>query len=252
VERVVAVVPIGTIAFTSRDWYSKVPDFYARVAQLISQPDQPTIARPALAKPAARILAAAGEVFLEKGFAQATTLQIAARARVSKRDLYRHFASKQGVLEALIATHSSAMAIQPDLGDPHDLDDLLASLAAFGPAFLTRYLDPRKIALYRMAIAEAPRSTDLGRTLETAGAGPVIASFQAFAAKAISRGILAADDAELVMSTYFDVLVGPWHLRLLTGTHPPPDRTAIELQGRRAVDVVRRLITAGRADADRP
>ncbi len=196
---------------------------------------------------AQRILVAAGEVFLTKGFDQATTLDIAARAHVSKRDLYRHFESKQGILEALIERHSRTMVALPDLGDPQDLEHLLKILDDFGQTFLPSYLDTRKIALYRIAIAEAPRSTRLGQALEAAGAQPVIGSSIAFMAKAVRRGIVAPEDAELAMSAYFDVLVGPWHTRLLTGTHPAPDAAAIDLQVARAVTVVRRIVLAGRS-----
>jgi len=188
-----------------------------------------------------RILWAAGAVFLEKGFDAATTLDIAARARVSKRDLYKQFASKQGILEALIAAHSNEMST-PELADPIDLKHLLDALRAFGPRFLASYLDPLKIALYRVAIAEAPTSSHLGEVIESAGAGPVIALFTEFMSKAVARGIVAATDAELVMAAYFNMLIGSWQLWLLTGTHAPPDAKTIQAQADKAVEVVRRII----------
>ena len=49
------------------------------------------------------ILIAAVGVLMEKGYARASTLEIATRARVSKRELYAEFGSKRGILEALIA-----------------------------------------------------------------------------------------------------------------------------------------------------
>jgi AcrR family transcriptional regulator len=192
-----------------------------------------------------RILFAAGEVFLEKGFEAATTLDVAKRARVSKRDLYKHFESKQGIIEALIAAHSTQLSIPPDLGDPRDLNHLLAILAAFGPVFLRSLLDPRKVALYRVAITEAPRSTKLGLALAEAGAGPVIASSTAFMTKAVMRGIVREADARFIMTSYFDVLIGPWQLRLLTGTHAFPDDATIRAQADAAVEAVRRMILAG-------
>jgi len=195
---------------------------------------------------AARILVAAGDVFLEKGYEAATTLDVAKRARVSKRDLYRLFESKQGIIEALIAAHSTELSIPPDFGDPRDLEHMLEILSAFGPVFLKSLLEPRKIALYRVAIAEAPRSSRLGQALQDAGAGPVIASSVAFMTRAVMRGIVREADARLIMTTFFDVLIGPWQLRLLTGTHAPPDDAAISAQAAAAVEVVRRIIAAGK------
>jgi AcrR family transcriptional regulator len=193
---------------------------------------------------AERILQAAGEIFIEKGFDAATTLDIASRARVSKRDLYRHFDSKQGILAALITSQSTQLALPSTLAEPRDLDHLLEILRAFGPVFLRSYLAPNKIALYRIAVTEAPRSSSLGKTIDAAGAGPVIASAFAFITKAVARGIVKPDDSQLVIQTFFDALRGPWLLRLLTGTHSPPGEAEIQVQTRDAVEVVRRLIIA--------
>ena len=46
----------------------------------------------------ARILEAAFSAFMERGFAATSTLEIATRARASKRELYAEFASKQDML----------------------------------------------------------------------------------------------------------------------------------------------------------
>lgn len=191
---------------------------------------------------AERILWAAGWVFSEKGYAAATTLDIAARARVSKRDVYRLFRSKQGILQALIAAHSSAMSAPVELADPVDLEHFLATLRTFGAGFLASYLDADKIALYRAAIAEAPTSAGIGKALAAAGADSVIASFTQFMTKAVMRGIVAAADAELVGAAYFNVLMGSWQLRLLTRTHAPPDAGTLQAQVDKAVEVVRRVI----------
>src|SRR5579872_5966383 len=48
------------------------------------------------------ILGAAFSVLMERGYAGASTLEIARRARVSKRELYAAFGSKEGILAALM------------------------------------------------------------------------------------------------------------------------------------------------------
>jgi AcrR family transcriptional regulator len=50
-----------------------------------------------------RILEAAFEAFMKSGYAAASTLEIASRARVSKRELYALVGNKQQMLIACIA-----------------------------------------------------------------------------------------------------------------------------------------------------
>src|SRR2546429_5911023 len=58
-----------------------------------------------------RILEAAFSTFMERGYAETSTLEIATRARVSKRELYALVGSKQGVLMAhRRARHTAAGA----------------------------------------------------------------------------------------------------------------------------------------------
>lgn len=190
----------------------------------------------------AAILDAAGCVFTEKGFAAATTLEIARLARVSKRDLYRLFDSKTGLAEALVAAHTESMTLDARFGDPVDRAGFLSSLAAFGRRFLTEFLDPRRVGLYRLAIAEAARSTDLAEALAAQGAGRVRQSSIEFVRRAVGRGIVADEDAALVMESYFDTLVGPTQIQLLLGVRSTPTAEEIAIRADRAVEVASRLM----------
>jgi AcrR family transcriptional regulator len=111
------------------------------------------------------ILDAARDVFTENGFATATTLEIASRAGVSKRDLYRMFQSKQGLLDGLIARFTRTAMLPPVFPPPADQSDFLETLRQFGRVFLRELLHPQRIALYRLAISESPKSTRLGEAL---------------------------------------------------------------------------------------
>src|ERR1700752_3653866 len=62
-----------------------------------------------------RILGAAFKAFTEDGYADTSTLDIATRAKVSKRDLYANFGSKQAVLVACIKSRADRMRLPPDL-----------------------------------------------------------------------------------------------------------------------------------------
>src|SRR3954454_23759371 len=118
------------------------------------------------------ILSAAVGVLMEKGYARASTLEIATRARVSKRELYAEFGSKRGILEALIDSASTEMQVPlvaAEIGDRHGL---AAALTAYGIAALATLSNPYVLAMYRLAIAEAPGNTELGEILDASGRAP--------------------------------------------------------------------------------
>src|SRR6201993_2752540 len=118
------------------------------------------------------ILVAAVAVLKEKGYARASTLEIATRARVSKRELYAEFGSKRGILEALIDGASAEMQVPltpAEIGDRHAL---AAALTAYGGAVLSTLSNPYVLAMYRLAIAEAPGNTELGEILDARGREP--------------------------------------------------------------------------------
>src|ERR1700676_5763804 len=80
--------------------------------------------------PRQRILDAAFSAFMERGFAATSTLEIATRARVSKRELYALVGSKQEMLAACIAERAKRLQLPADLPGPHDQETLSHILGA--------------------------------------------------------------------------------------------------------------------------
>src|SRR5258708_13688660 len=78
------------------------------------------------------ILGAAFDVLMEQGYAGASTLEIATRAKVSKRELYAEFGNKAGILEALIATTPARMQVPLALPEPTHRTALAAILPQYG------------------------------------------------------------------------------------------------------------------------
>jgi len=72
-----------------------------------------------------RILSAAFAAFTEHGYTQASTLEIATRAKVSKRELYALVGNKQQMLIACIAERSARrLNMPPELPVPRDRETL--------------------------------------------------------------------------------------------------------------------------------
>ena len=88
------------------------------------------------------IVAAAFAVLMEHGYAGASTLEIARRAKVSKRELYAEFGSKSGILEALIAATSAQMQVPLVGANVVDRDSLATALTAYGLAALPELTPP--------------------------------------------------------------------------------------------------------------
>src|SRR3984893_9475066 len=110
-----------------------------------------------------RILDAAFSAFMESGFAEASTLEIATRARVSKRELYALVGSKQKMLAACISERAKRLQLPADVPQPHDRETLSRVLVTFGTQPLREITDPTVVAVFRLAIAEAVRAPEVAQ-----------------------------------------------------------------------------------------
>src|SRR5437870_11503277 len=79
-----------------------------------------------------RILDAAFAAFMKSGYATTSTLEIATRARVSKRELYALVGNKQDMLIACISQRAKRLDVPADLPALHDRETLEQVLTSFG------------------------------------------------------------------------------------------------------------------------
>ena len=190
------------------------------------------------------IVAAAFAVLMERGYAGASTLEIARRAKVSKRELYAEFGSKSGILEALIAATSAQMQVPLVGANVVDRDSLATALTAYGLAALTELTTPPVVAINRLAAAEAGRSSDLGKILDQRGRETNRRALIALMAQAQAAGVLHAGDADLMAGQFFSLLMGDLQLRLMLGVAKRPAAREIRLRAERATQAVLALHAA--------
>jgi AcrR family transcriptional regulator len=189
----------------------------------------------ALRSPSARerILHAAMEAFIEHGYAETSTLSIARRAKVSKRELYVGFGSKQAILAAGIADRAQRMRLPDDLPAARSRRELESVLIRFGSVLLREVSARAVIAVYRLAIAEANRSPEVARTLDQAGRQSARSAARAILGDAQSAGLLGAGDVKVMAEQFFALLWGDLLLGALlrvTEVAPGPaltDRAAV-------------------------
>ena len=169
-----------------------------------------------------RILGAAFEAFTGEGYAETSTLDIARRAKVSKRDLYANFSSKQAVLVACIKRRAERMQLLPDLPAPRDRQMLAATLTAFATNFVRETSDASVIAVFRLAIAEASRSPEIAQTLDAAGRGGARRALTKLLANAQSSGLLGPGRSDGNGGAVFRTSLGGADGRLAAGSRPGP------------------------------
>src|SRR6201993_1103903 len=144
-----------------------------------------------------RILEAAFRAFRKSGYATTSTLEIATRARVSKRELYELGGKKQEMLIACISERAKRLDVPADLPVLRDRETLAQVLTSFGTKFVHEVSDPAVIAVFRLAIAEAVQAPEVARALNSIGREASRAALRKIMAEAQASGLLTGRPAEL-------------------------------------------------------
>lgn len=187
-----------------------------------------------------RILEAAFAVFMESGYTDASTLAIATKARVSKRELYAQFRSKQQMLIACISERASRMQVPAGLPVPHDRESLEQVLVGFGSQLLREVSDPAVVAVFRIAISEAIQAPEVAQALETNGRAASRTALRKLLTEARDRKLLEGDPAQLT-EQLAALLHGDLMMGLLLGVAERPTAPAIQAHTREAVAAFLRL-----------
>ena len=176
-----------------------------------------------------RILNAAFAAFMESGYAAASTLEIATRARVSKRELYTLVGNKQQILIACIQERAHRFQVPADLPDPRDRETLAQLLTAFGTQLVQEISDPAVVAVFRLAIAEVVQAPEVARALDSIGRETSRAASRKIMAQAQASGLLTGRPAELA-EEFAGLLWRDLLVSLLLGVAERP--TSREIAGR--------------------
>jgi AcrR family transcriptional regulator len=169
-----------------------------------------------------RVICAAISVFSERGYAGASTLEIARRAKLSKRDLYSVFSNKQALLSACISRRASRMQRSLDLPAPQDRKSLETILQNFGAAVLHEVCAPGVIGIYRLALAEAGRSPEVARTLDANGRVANRTALTRLLAQAQKSHLIGKGDPATIAAHFTGLLWDDLLVRLLLRVTEPP------------------------------
>lgn len=195
------------------------------------RPGQPKWRRRKEARPG-EIVAAALEVFAEKGFAAARLDDIAARAGVSKGALYLYFETKQDLFEAVVRD-----AISPNIAAVEAAAAAMdLPFAQVSRTLLVRAADMLSTSavgpVAKMVIAESRNFPDLARVWHDAVVIRVLAVITGLVERAQARGEIRPGDPRF----HALALIGPllmgvlWREVLVPVGAEPLDLTALARQ----------------------
>jgi AcrR family transcriptional regulator len=187
-----------------------------------------------------RILGAAFSVFIERGYAQTSTLEIATRARVSKRELYALVGNKQEMLVACINERAKRLRMPDDMPLVRNRNTLAQVLVSFGARLLREVSDPTVVAVFRLAIAEAERSPKVARALDTIGRETSSAALREMLTRARSSELIDGDPAEMA-EQFAALLWGNLMVGLLLRVADAPNPNEIKRRARNATTAFLRL-----------
>lgn len=178
------------------------------------------------------ILKAAAEVFLERGYADASIDAVVERSGGSKATVYALFGSKEGLFSAAVAECGEEFAAAigtVDIGT--SLEDGVRRIAR---AYLGVILNPKRLAMYRMVAGDSGRQPETGDIFYRLGPRAAQAVVARFFRDCAERGRLEASDAEPLAEYFLGALRGSLFNRALLN----PTRAPTEKEVERHIDFV--------------
>lgn len=187
-----------------------------------------------------RILDAAFAAFTGSGYAATSTAEIAARARVSKRELYALVGNKQDMLVACIGERARRLRLPAETPPIRDRATLASVLVSFGAQLVREVADPSVVATFRLAIAEASRAPEVAESLDSIGRESTRAALRTIMEKAKKSKILTGSASELAQR-FAALLFGDLLVSLLLGVAEQPSKREIEKRAEEATSSFLRL-----------
>src|SRR5579863_8072814 len=168
------------------------------------------------------ILDAAHKVFLEVGFGATSMDAIAVAAKVSKQTVYNHFGSKEELFAAMIRNVCDRMLTvfeeAAKSGRPED------TLRAIARQIVKKVMEPDRLALYRLLIAESQRFPELGHIFYESGPQVTRKYLADYFTEQNVRGTMHVSNPAITADQFFGLLSGCYpKAQLSIGPVPSPE-----------------------------
>jgi TetR/AcrR family transcriptional regulator, mexJK operon transcriptional repressor len=162
----------------------------------------------------------AEQIFLERGYAETTMQMIASRAGGSKETLYRHFANKEALFAEIIARRALAISGPDSALARDDIPETVLFELGFG--LMQVMMKGDSPSLFRIVVAEAPRSPELAAVFYAQGPGAMLSRLTNYLRAATRRNQLRCHDPVRAAKLFLGAVVAQHHLYMLIGQPPLP------------------------------
>jgi len=195
----------------------------------------------------ADIIKASRAIFLERGYAGASTDAIVERSGGSKETIYSHFGSKLGLFRAVLLAELALLFAPVDLGESDSLEEALRSI---GRGYARAAISEESLRLGRMVLGEIERVPDLGRQLYAAGPEKLVEQIAVILRRHQERGTIRCHDPLALAETYVDLRSGRMTLRAVFDPTFRPTVAEIDAHVERCITSFSRLIAAADSAAN--
>ncbi len=154
------------------------------------------------------LLGTALDIFLERGFEQATMEEIATRVCMSKRTVYAYYEDKPALFKAAVRRAIELYTLPRETIEAVITDDLEATLTAIGRQRIANMATPVATKLQRILGAQSYRFPELFNIAFEEGAGPVIEVLCRLFAEYGAKGEISVSEPERAAASFLSLVVG--------------------------------------------
>jgi len=158
-----------------------------------------------------QLIAVAEQLFLQHGFANTSVNAIVREAGGSLATLYAEFGSKEALFESVLSERA-ARFFPEESSAPKQSLDAQTELRALATQMLKRMLSDDGLAVYRLAVHEAPRFPALRKALLEVGMPGLLDRTANYLQTLVDRGALkierSADAMQLAASRFIALVQG--------------------------------------------
>jgi TetR/AcrR family transcriptional repressor of mexJK operon len=204
-----------------------------------SQAGRPTATE--LGRRKALVMQVATDLFVERGYAATSLVDIAKSAGVATRTLYHHFGDKEAIFREVIYARDSGGAVERPAVESGDTL-FLALRRAADYAYAVTYRE-KSIGLMRLMIAESTRFPDFMSSIATTILARFRGNIRAVFEKLEAGGLIPAGDHARSAELFSDLALGSHPIMTYTNWNASPP-TAEDLDERVSLFILGRFGSA--------